>query len=267
MDASAYSTASSGSDHGPRRVHARTLHRTPPARAPRARRAVAPTRRADPGFFGFDRTPQAPRSGRVSWRLAAMPAMRASDKTLSRRSPVLRDSIEGRTAVPEGLVEPAELESIRSQQVEELGLMRSETRRAAQLRALLDAARGPRSTFPSLYSTRPRPPRATASPTPNRSARWRVRLSSISERPRSASPSAQTWTPRRLQDDRDPPLVAGAPIQIEALLVPVDAVLNPPGGEDGRACEAAPAARAEPVSATPPRAPAAPRSAAQPRTG
>ena len=50
-----------------------------------------------------------------------------------------------------------------------------------------------------------------------------------------------------IQDDGDPPLVAGAPIQIEALLVLVDAVLDPPAGDDGRACEAAPAARAEPV--------------------
>ncbi len=49
------------------------------------------------------------------------------------------------------------------------------------------------------------------------------------------------------QDDGDPPLVAGGPIQIEALLVSVFAVLGPPATEDGRAGETAPAARAEPV--------------------
>ncbi len=124
--------------------------------------------------------------------------------------------------------------------------MNGEARHTAQLRALLEQLE-PAFDVPLavLDATEAAERHCLAHAEPKRPIASEALLDQRAPAFRVAEPSE--LDAQAIQDDRDPPLVAGAPIQIEALLVLVDAVLPPPAGEDGRACEAAPAARAEPV--------------------
>ena len=94
----------------------------------------------------------------------------------------------------EGLVEPAELERIRSQLVEVLGFHEREARHTGQLRALLEQLEPAFDVpLPVLDATEAAERHCLAYAEPKRPIASEALL--ISERPRSMSPSKQIWCP------------------------------------------------------------------------
>ncbi len=98
------------------------------------------------GFFGFDPAPEPPSARQVSsGDCNACDAREGEDRTLPFSSAARKH--EDTTAVPERFVEPAELESIRSQHIEHLGFEECEADYAGELCAVLDELLAPVRRF------------------------------------------------------------------------------------------------------------------------